>query len=345
MLRPPFKFSARTRVGFSDTDAQGVVYYGRYNPYFDLARVEYLRALGLLHRPSGGDFVMRANDVEYFAPARFDDELEIHARVSRIGRTSVTFEFAAYKIPDDTAARHRAPDARLHRPRRAQGGAGARRLPREASSSSRATMPSTGGALEAIDRILNRGGDADDILRQVVAALHDGRPATPGPASSSSRTASSSLGPQAGTPDESRRTSVPGHVAGRSRRRARGRRRARRRPHVPRARRPARLRSLPRRLGHRRRVLGTLNLPGAAHPAESSSAGRRSLWCALSPHHVLLSTRLLSIPRSRVRTRPRPDPSFEGTAWLYERPRSAYPPFGVPRCSRSSDPRTRDCGA
>jgi acyl-CoA thioesterase FadM len=44
---------------------------------------------------------MRANDVEYFAPARFDDELEIDARVSRIGRTSVTFEFVAYKMPDD----------------------------------------------------------------------------------------------------------------------------------------------------------------------------------------------------------------------------------------------------
>jgi len=100
MPRPPFKFSARTRVGFSDTDAQGIVYYGRYNPYFDLARVEYLRALGQLHREAEGDFVMRANDVEYFAPARFDDELEIDARVSRIGRTSITFEFAAFKIPE-----------------------------------------------------------------------------------------------------------------------------------------------------------------------------------------------------------------------------------------------------
>jgi acyl-CoA thioester hydrolase len=101
-VKPPFKFSARTRVGFSDTDAQGIVYYGRYNPYFDLARVEYLRAIGQLHRKSDGDFVMRANDVEYFAPARFDDELEIYARVSRIGRTSITFQFAAYKIPEDT---------------------------------------------------------------------------------------------------------------------------------------------------------------------------------------------------------------------------------------------------
>jgi len=102
MTVTPFKFSVRTRVGFSDTDAQGIVYYGRYNPYFDLARVEYLRMLGQLHRTDEGDFVMRANDVEYFAPARFDDELEIFARVSRVGRTSITFEFSAHRIPGDT---------------------------------------------------------------------------------------------------------------------------------------------------------------------------------------------------------------------------------------------------
>jgi acyl-CoA thioester hydrolase len=101
-VKPPFKFSARTRVGFSDTDAQGIVYYGRYNPYFDLARVEYLRSLELLRRRGEvGDFVMRANDVEYFAPAVFDDEIEVFVRVSRLGRTSVTFAFAAYRLPDD----------------------------------------------------------------------------------------------------------------------------------------------------------------------------------------------------------------------------------------------------
>jgi acyl-CoA thioester hydrolase len=100
-VKPPFKFSARTRVAFSDTDAQGIVYYGRYNPYFDLARVEYHRSLGLLHVQRPGDFVMRANDVEYFAPAVFDDEIEVYVRVSRIGRTSVTFAFEAYREPDD----------------------------------------------------------------------------------------------------------------------------------------------------------------------------------------------------------------------------------------------------
>jgi acyl-CoA thioester hydrolase len=97
MARPPFKFSAQTRVGFSDTDAQSVVYYGRYMPYFDLARVEYHRHLDMLRAEAQDkQFVMRAMTVEYHAPARFDDPIEIDVRIARIGSSSVTYEFAAY---------------------------------------------------------------------------------------------------------------------------------------------------------------------------------------------------------------------------------------------------------
>lgn len=98
--RPPFKYSALTRVWFSDTDAQGVVYYGRYLPYFDHARTEYHRHLGSLG-VVGAEYVMRASNVEYHAPARFDDLLECFVRVSRIGRTSVTYEVAAVSLQDD----------------------------------------------------------------------------------------------------------------------------------------------------------------------------------------------------------------------------------------------------
>ena len=100
--RPPFKFSAYVRVGFSDTDAQGIVYYGRYLPYFDLARVEYHRHLGLLVTDRGEhDFVMRAASVLYEAPARFDDLLEVFIRTTRIGRTSVTSAFCAVRADDE----------------------------------------------------------------------------------------------------------------------------------------------------------------------------------------------------------------------------------------------------
>lgn len=100
--KPPFKFSAFTRVGFSDTDAQGIVYYGRYLPYFDQARVEYHRHLCVLTFERGeAEFVMRASNVLYEAPARFDDLLEVFVRTRRIGRTSLTSEYHAYRVEDD----------------------------------------------------------------------------------------------------------------------------------------------------------------------------------------------------------------------------------------------------
>jgi acyl-CoA thioester hydrolase len=100
--KPPFKYASFTRVGFSDTDAQGIVYYGRYLPYFDSARVEYHRHLDMLATGRNAhEFVMRANTIEYHAPARFDDLLEVFIRVSKIGRTSIAYDCAAYRVEDD----------------------------------------------------------------------------------------------------------------------------------------------------------------------------------------------------------------------------------------------------
>ena len=100
--KPPFKYASLTRVGFSDTDAQGVVYYGRYLPFFDQARVEYHRHLAVGGaRLDNAEFVMRANVVEYFAPAAFDDLLEIFVRARRFGTTSMTWECHAYRVADD----------------------------------------------------------------------------------------------------------------------------------------------------------------------------------------------------------------------------------------------------
>lgn len=100
--RPPFSFAAACRVAFSDTDAQGIVYYGRYAPYFDVARVEYFRHLGLVHSHIDtvlGEFVMRRFEIDYHAPAVFDDLLEVFTRVSRVGNSSMVFEYAVTK-PD-----------------------------------------------------------------------------------------------------------------------------------------------------------------------------------------------------------------------------------------------------
>ena len=87
--------------------------------------------------PGDGDFAMRASTVEYHAPARFDDLLEVFVRVERIGTTSITYDHAAYKLGDDDRRRADGDgeaDARLDRPRRAQA---ARRCPTDPATARR----------------------------------------------------------------------------------------------------------------------------------------------------------------------------------------------------------------
>jgi acyl-CoA thioester hydrolase len=178
--KPPFRFSHTVRVGFDETDAQGVVYYGRYMPYFDRARVEYLRHLGLLHTgPADREFVMRANRVEYHAPARFDDLLEVFVRVERIGTSSVTFQFSACDDRGDElcSAEQVAVliDVKTRRPV-AVGEAYRSEIGLFEGRSS-APVPDGGpggrrtGAVDAIERIIDRESEADEILRQAVATI------------------------------------------------------------------------------------------------------------------------------------------------------------------------------
>jgi hypothetical protein len=69
-------------------------------------------------------------------------------------------------------------------------------------------MSSTSGALEAIDGILNRGGDADDVLRQIVATLHE-RAGYAWAGIFFLEDGELALGPESGAPDPTSRTSVP----------------------------------------------------------------------------------------------------------------------------------------
>ncbi len=109
---PPFRFSVRTRVEFSDTDAVGVVYYGRYPPYFDLALGEYRRHLGLpLLGEPGHFYLIRAFHAEYHDSARFDDRIEVFVRCARLGRSSHAAELRVEGVDGDDP-RHLA-DGRL----------------------------------------------------------------------------------------------------------------------------------------------------------------------------------------------------------------------------------------
>ncbi len=97
-----FRFALRTRADFSDTDVTGVVYYGRYPALFDRGIVAYRRRLGIdLLGPHGHHYLIRALAAQYHGSLRFDDEIDVHVRVSDIGRTSHSYALRVERVAGD----------------------------------------------------------------------------------------------------------------------------------------------------------------------------------------------------------------------------------------------------
>jgi acyl-CoA thioester hydrolase len=95
VARSDFAFSHPLRVRWAEVDRQGIVFNGHYLMYFDVGITEYWRAIGY---PYPGTLLQQGNDtfavkatIEYKAPARYDDQLDVMVRVARIGRTSLQF--------------------------------------------------------------------------------------------------------------------------------------------------------------------------------------------------------------------------------------------------------------
>lgn len=88
----PEHFRYYMRVRYSECDAQKVVFNSRYSDYVDISTNEFLRALGFGAAVASGelDFQLVKQTVEWKAPARFDQVLEIMVYVSRLGNTSFT---------------------------------------------------------------------------------------------------------------------------------------------------------------------------------------------------------------------------------------------------------------
>lgn len=95
-----FRFHHRLRVRWVEVDAQQVVFNGHYLTYLDVAVSEFWRVVGLPYpdatRHMGGDIFVRRNTLEYHAPARLDDWLDIGMRCERIGTSSITLNWALW---------------------------------------------------------------------------------------------------------------------------------------------------------------------------------------------------------------------------------------------------------
>lgn len=89
-------FNWPVRVYYEDTDAGGVVFYANYLKFFERARTELLRSLGFeqdnLRSEQNVIFVVRSVSVDYLNPARFNDMLNVTAKIVENKKTSFTFE-------------------------------------------------------------------------------------------------------------------------------------------------------------------------------------------------------------------------------------------------------------
>ena len=102
-------FEFPIRIYWEDTDAGGIVFYANYLKFFERARTEWLRALGIhqrtLREQSGGMFVVADAALKYLGPARLDDELVVTAQLQEAGRAGMVLAQQAFLIEPGTAAR------------------------------------------------------------------------------------------------------------------------------------------------------------------------------------------------------------------------------------------------
>jgi len=105
-LQTPFQFPIR--IYWEDTDAGGIVFYANYLKFFERARTEWLRALGIeqhtLKTEVGGMFVVSETSLKYHRPALLDDLLTVTAELADAGRATLTLRQQAWRIHTDHAS-------------------------------------------------------------------------------------------------------------------------------------------------------------------------------------------------------------------------------------------------
>jgi acyl-CoA thioester hydrolase len=101
-------FRHPVRVYWEDTDAGGVVFYANYLKFFERARTEWLRALGIgqqqLREDTGVIFIVTDTALRYRAPARLDDTLWLTVLPTSTGHASMTLQQQAWRDNGDAAA-------------------------------------------------------------------------------------------------------------------------------------------------------------------------------------------------------------------------------------------------
>ena len=94
-----YQHEVKIRVRYADTDQMGYVYYGNYATYYEVARVECLRALGLTYREleEGGVMLpVLENTSRFIAPGRYDELLTVKVAIKEMPGVRITFHYEIY---------------------------------------------------------------------------------------------------------------------------------------------------------------------------------------------------------------------------------------------------------
>lgn len=96
-MSDPFRFRHGLRVRWGECDAQGIVFNPNYMLFCDVAFTEYWREIGFVYpqalQQDGLDNFMVSARIDFRAPARYDDMLDIGVRTASFGRTSFRVAF------------------------------------------------------------------------------------------------------------------------------------------------------------------------------------------------------------------------------------------------------------
>ncbi|MEE9276608.1 MAG: thioesterase family protein [bacterium] len=96
MAREDFRYKSEFRVRFGETDLQGVLFNGNYLLYVDTTQMDYLRRIGVTYsdmRAQGHDILIVDARVQFRSPARYDEVIEVYARIYEIGNSSIKMDF------------------------------------------------------------------------------------------------------------------------------------------------------------------------------------------------------------------------------------------------------------
>ena len=103
-----FQHEIQIRVRYSETDQMGFVYYGNYAAYFEVARVECLRKLGVQYKELEGQGVWLPvvnYSIEYKKPAEYDDQLNILTQIVSLPGARISFAYVCTNQNGELIAR------------------------------------------------------------------------------------------------------------------------------------------------------------------------------------------------------------------------------------------------